>query len=132
MSLGFFYFPKTVPETVPGFSRNIICKKQTFLQKMQKSACIRCKSVVFLHQLRETPKQEVMEMRRFEIGNRYEERNGSCEKYEVVSRTEKFVTMNKLQHTGRSNERISATKKLKVCDWNGIETVFFNNATIQA
>ena len=61
-------------------------------------------------------------MKKFEVGKRYTE-NGAVE-FEVVKRTNEFVTVVQIQHAGRYNERRSDPKRVKVNIWNNEEVIF--------
>lgn len=62
-------------------------------------------------------------MKKFESGKRYKDGEATME---VVSRTNKFATIALVHHAGRSNEKLSGTKRVKINDWETEEVVFLN------
>ena len=69
-------------------------------------------------------------MRKFEVGKMY---GVHSVKFEIVARTNKFVSFVAVQHVGRFNERKSEVKRSKVLDWGNREAFITNSGeTVEA
>ena len=68
-------------------------------------------------------------MKQFEVGKIYGEHSV---KFEIVGRTNKFISFVKVQHVGRYNERKSEVKRTKIVDWETKEVFFVNGETVEA
>lgn len=68
-------------------------------------------------------------MRKFEVGKRYY--NGGVT-FEIVKRTAKRLTYQKIQHAGRFNEKITDEGTVKIHDWETREVFFCGGRTIEA
>lgn len=70
-------------------------------------------------------------MNKFEVGRKY--RVGGIA-YEIVKRTEKFVTYRPIQHEGRFNERRGEEKRTKIyfCDFGNTEVFFTGHNEVEA
>ena len=68
-------------------------------------------------------------MKKFEVGKIYGEHSV---KFEIVGRTNKFISFVKVQHAGRYNERKSEVKRTKIVDWETKEVFFVNGETVEA
>lgn len=65
-------------------------------------------------------------MRKFEIGKVYDNR------YKVIARTNKTITVCEVHHYGNWNECNGYVKKLKIHDWETREVFFWSDSTIEA
>ena len=74
-------------------------------------------------------KERYKEMRKFEVGKRY---NDGAATFEIVARTEKTIKFVMVQHAGRSNERKMNEKKAKISEWEGREVFVTNCYTVEA
>lgn len=70
-------------------------------------------------------------MTKFETGKRYKA-EASMAVFEVVKRSNKFVTVAFIHHYGRFNEKLAEPKKLKVNVWGDEEVLFSSNYEIHA
>ena len=68
-------------------------------------------------------------MKKFEVGKIYGEHSV---KFEIVGRTNKFISFVKAQHVGRYNERKSEVKRTKIVDWETKEVFFVNGEAVEA
>lgn len=68
-------------------------------------------------------------MKTFEIGKMYGDK---AVKFEIISRTEKFVTYVEVQHPGRHNERKGEQKRIKIRMWGDAEVIFPHDETVIA
>lgn len=68
-------------------------------------------------------------MKKFEIGNTYTVHGAT---YKITSRTPKFVTVEKIQHYGRYNEKTDEIRKAKIQNWESGEVVYYGSETIEA
>lgn len=69
-------------------------------------------------------------MNKFEVGKIYNEDGAVA--YEVTKRTTKYVTVVEVHHLRRFNENKRNEKRVKINDWNGVETIFVGNYTVKA
>lgn len=68
-------------------------------------------------------------MKKFEVGKRYYTDGVD---YEIIVKTEKTITFNIIYHGGRFNEKIAATKKVKLRIWPKGEVFITSNHLVEA
>ena len=60
-------------------------------------------------------------MKKFKVGYIYGEH---AQKFEVIKRTAKFLTIVSVQHIGHTNERRFDERRIKVAPWGNEEAIF--------
>jgi hypothetical protein len=62
-----------------------------------------------------------MKMKKFEVGYIYGEH---AQKFEVIKRTAKFLTIVSVQHIGHTNECRFDERRIKIAPWGNEEAIF--------